>query len=333
MKRLTIAATLFIIPLIIAPMILSEDSEALDDGTVIYCYGDNPILAYEYEQLDTIEVRWSAVDESGESVACSASVGFSTTVHLADVGYGSEVTVTQTVFSNGAIVDSMTITLIPLHIGDDSYEITFMDGANILVTQTITNRSWIIQGNDHVIMPATPEKDGYTFGGWFVDSSFTKEFDPKAPITGDVVVYARWIGTGNGGNSSTVVVGDNYTVTFQTDTGLEYDIDAQTSSSVSFTVSVVGGYELIGSVSVTSTGGTITQVADGQYLLSGINSNIVVNITGETVLIDDITDDNPDDPLIIKENDYTLFAIILIILAIICIVLAVYILKTRGSRV
>ena len=151
-------------------MILSEDSEALDDGTVIYCYGDNPILAYEYEQLDTIEVRWSAVDESGESVACSASVGFSTTVHLADVGYGSEVTVTQTVFSNGAIVDSMTITLIPLHIGDDSYEITFMDGANILVTQTITNRSWIIQGNDHVIMPATPEKDGYTFGGWFVDS-------------------------------------------------------------------------------------------------------------------------------------------------------------------
>ena len=86
-------------------------------------------------------------------------------------------------------------------------------------------------------------------------------------------------------------------------------------------------------MSVTSTGGTITQVADGQYLLSGINSNIVVNITGETVLIDDITDDNPDDPLIIKENDYTLFAIILIILAIICIVLAVYILKTRGSRV
>ena len=334
MRRLTVAATLIVIPLLLFPVIISDDSEALDDGMVIYCYGDNPILTYEYEQLDTIEVHWSAVDEFDGAVDCSTERGFSTTVHLAEVGYGSEVTVTQTVFSNGIVMDSMTIVLIPLHIGGESYDVTFMDGANSLGTQTITNRSWIIQGNDHVIMPANPVKEGYTFSGWFLDSSFTQEFDPKSPITDDVIVYAKWVGFGVDGGSSTVIVGDNYTVTFQTVTGLEYDILSQTSTSVSFRVSVVGGYELIGAVDVTSTGGTITQVEDGEFLLSGIDSNIVVNIMGNTVPVDDdITDDNPEGPSINNGNDYTLYAILLIILAVICIALAVYIMRTRGSRV
>lgn len=37
-----------------------------------------------------------------------------------------------------------------------------------------------------------PEVEGYTFGGWYTDDTYTKEFDFKTPITGDTKVYAKW---------------------------------------------------------------------------------------------------------------------------------------------
>ena len=67
---------------------------------------------------------------------------------------------------------------------------------------------------------------------------------------------------------------------------------------------------------------------NGVYTLSGINSDVIVQITGEVV-----TSDNPNTPSDNGGTDYTLYAILLIILAIICIALAVYIMRTRGSRV
>ena len=101
---------------------------------------------------------------------------------------------------------------------------------------------------------------------------------------------------------------------------------------------VLGGFVLDGSVTVTSTGGHITQLSDGRYLLTGISGNVTVNIAGDTIPIqepddDDTTDDNPNDPVDVRNNDYTMYAIILVIVAIICIALAVYIMRTRGSRV
>lgn len=67
---------------------------------------------------------------------------------------------------------------------------------------------------------------------------------------------------------------------------------------------------------------------NGVYTLSGINSDVIVQITGEVV-----TSDNPNVPSDDGGTDYTLYAILLIILAIICIALAVYIMRTHGSRV
>lgn len=67
---------------------------------------------------------------------------------------------------------------------------------------------------------------------------------------------------------------------------------------------------------------------NGVYTLSGINSDVIVQITGEVV-----TSDNPNVPSDDGGTDYTLYAILLIILAVICIALAVYIMRTRGSRV
>ncbi len=40
--------------------------------------------------------------------------------------------------------------------------------------------------------PTDPTKDDYTFGGWFLSSSYKKEFDFETPITTDYILFAKW---------------------------------------------------------------------------------------------------------------------------------------------
>lgn len=82
-------------------------------------------------------------------------------------------------------------------------------------------------------------------------------------------------------------------------TGLHYEVVGQGSNIISFVVNVVGGYQLAeGSLSVTSDGGTITEVA-GSYNLTGIHKNIIVTISGdvsEISPVNPITPAGPDNP-------------------------------------
>ena len=40
--------------------------------------------------------------------------------------------------------------------------------------------------------PGKLTEDGYTFGGWYTDDTYTKEFNFSTPITGNTKVYAKW---------------------------------------------------------------------------------------------------------------------------------------------
>lgn len=262
------------------PVMLSEDAAAEPDTYSYYCYGDHPIMSYQYAYQPTMSVEWAAVGELGNTLVCDPEKGQSTTVDISGEPYGSRITVTQSVYNNSVFVESATVVLIPLHIGDDEYTVTFMDGADIIRHQTIDHKTLVIEGDDHVIMPAAPVKDGYRFDGWYSDTGFQNEFDSKQPITGDTVVYAKWVGTGTGGTSSTITVNNTRVVTFNVETGLEYKVTGQSGTTVSFTVGVVGGYQLDGDVMVSSDIGTITS-SDGVYTLSGITGNTIVTIEGD----------------------------------------------------
>lgn len=37
------------------------------------------------------------------------------------------------------------------------------------------------------------KKDGYRFGGWFIDSAMTQPYIPTQPVKEDFMVYAKWI--------------------------------------------------------------------------------------------------------------------------------------------
>lgn len=41
--------------------------------------------------------------------------------------------------------------------------------------------------------PTTPERDGYTFGGWFIDEELSEQFTFDMAVTGDLNLHAKWI--------------------------------------------------------------------------------------------------------------------------------------------
>ena len=60
--------------------------------------------------------------------------------------------------------------------------------------------------NTSIIAPTEPTKIGYTFSGWYNDSSLTSAYDFDTPITADITLYAKW----------TI---NNYTVSFNSSGG------------------------------------------------------------------------------------------------------------------
>lgn len=48
-------------------------------------------------------------------------------------------------------------------------------------------------GTIEMSMPDDPTFEGYEFGGWFTDSSFTDAFVPTREITADTTLYAQWL--------------------------------------------------------------------------------------------------------------------------------------------
>jgi len=48
---------------------------------------------------------------------------------------------------------------------------------------------------DRVPKPADPVRDGYTFGGWYLDEDGTKAWNFADTILGDMTLYAKWVST------------------------------------------------------------------------------------------------------------------------------------------
>ena len=46
--------------------------------------------------------------------------------------------------------------------------------------------------NTTITKPENPTKTGYTFAGWYTDYDCTKTYDFAAPVTGDMILYAKW---------------------------------------------------------------------------------------------------------------------------------------------
>ena len=326
MWKKVLISTLFVV--LVVSMFSIQPVDAVDgQDSTVYCYGDHPVLIpHSGYNPDT---EWTITSENGDEV--DYEVDESTGAVTVDISNHDVVHVTQTV--DGEVARS---TLIALHLPQDEsdddgrYTISFHDREDVIHSYIIDAGTVVTDGEMFVITPQDPQRDGYEFGGWYTDRSFAvnSEFDPRQPVTGDMDVYAKWTSVSTPGGDSGRVDMENHVVTFQCDTGLTYNLLTNTGGIITFEVLEESGYDVVWSTVEVTADYCDVSYLNGVYTLSGINSDVIVQITGEVV-----TSDNPNAPSDNGGTDYTLYAILLIILAVICIALAVYIMRTRGSRV
>ena len=53
-----------------------------------------------------------------------------------------------------------------------------------------------IKENEKATKPSDPTRDGYDFVNWYPDREWTTSFDFDSPVTGDLILYAKWIEKG-----------------------------------------------------------------------------------------------------------------------------------------
>ena len=283
--RALLAISAIAVVMLAVPQVLQDVDAA--DGDVWYCYSHDLAFYYEGGTADLDDVEWTAVGiVDGVERSLTVTVDEDSTVWMAyldreEVSECDSIRVTQTVVRDD-VRASETQTFIPVRHIDDGrlIRVIFHDGytGGIVDAASITPNTVVRYGDDFVILPDAPVRQGYEFTGWFMEDG--QEFDPGAPIVEDTDVYAHWTYTGGGSGGGTVIIDDIHVVTFDVVAGLDYTVGTVTSGSVTFTVSVAEGFTLEGDPEVTATGGTLSN--DGMtYVLSSIDRDIVVTIGGD----------------------------------------------------
>ncbi|MBS4219173.1 InlB B-repeat-containing protein [Bacillus sp. FJAT-49711] len=68
----------------------------------------------------------------------------------------------------------------------NQYNVNFVSNGGSAVADVRVNYG------DNVVSPKSPSKVGYTFAGWYSDSSLTTPYDFNKQVTSDVTLYAKW---------------------------------------------------------------------------------------------------------------------------------------------
>ena len=86
--------------------------------------------------------------------------------------------------------------------------VTFMNNGDVHTTMTVTEPATTIS-----ILPTIPEREGFTFDGWWTGQNGTgTQFTTATPVTADTTVHAHWIADEPGVTTHTVTFMNNGTV-------------------------------------------------------------------------------------------------------------------------
>lgn len=74
----------------------------------------------------------------------------------------------------------------PTAVSDKVYKVYFnSNGGSDVDTQKVKDGTWASE-------PTAPTKDGYTFGGWFTDDTYTTKYEFKTAVSANITLYAKW---------------------------------------------------------------------------------------------------------------------------------------------
>ena len=65
------------------------------------------------------------------------------------------------------------------------YKVMFMSNGEIYNSQSV-------EEYDYVIMPPIPYRKNMIFAGWYLDTSYTRRFNPSNYVDGDLMIFAKW---------------------------------------------------------------------------------------------------------------------------------------------
>lgn len=92
--------------------------------------------------------------------------------------------------------------------GRSRYTVTFdTNGGSAVSKQTVTY-------NEIIAKPTDPQKDGYTFGGWFTDKELKNEYDFSSKATKNITLYAKWNSIDETKNQIIFAIGDQEAAVF-----------------------------------------------------------------------------------------------------------------------
>ena len=140
----------------------------------------------------------------------------------------------------------------------DSYTVTFNANGHGDNTEATVEPG----GTVSAPTPA-PTATGYTFGGWYRESTCKNEYDFNTPVTGDLTLYAKW-------------TANQYTVSFNSNGGDD--------TPDSITVTYGGTYAGLPTSAGTKTGHTFAGWYTSATGGTEVNSSTVVKITSDQTL-------------------------------------------------
>ncbi len=294
MRSLTICVVLALC-MASAVVVVSDDSDAVPSyGEAYYIFSYDLNLMYTGGTQDIDELVWTIDGYDGDSLVDTVSYTttqepFEATVDRHLMERCTDVYITQTIYKNGSSQsETQRLTILGDIADEDSYRVSFFDGysGSELYAEAFFNTDVIHYGEQFVNVPESPDRQNYDFIGWFYGPDLTQRFDPYAPVTGDVDVYAKWIYTGtSSGDVGSIQIG-NHLVTFECSAGLTYTIEDRGSNHVSFSVSAAPGFDVDESTITAHANGTQIHPVDGIHTISGISSDVHVVIAGDLISSD-----------------------------------------------
>lgn len=287
-------AAALMMAIILASVFISIDSEVSEADSQYdehWCYGNTVYLDYNVVGSEA-EVTWTVYDENMVELHEEAGYSIEYDASERDLIYVKQLVELHGNSSEDVVkINLMHVEDEVLEGGDGRYDVLFLDDVDgeMIGYVPFTDETNISAsaGESPVFVDAIPDdpvRDGYVFQGWWVEGADGTEYryDPSMPVTSDITVYAKWAAIGSdGGSNGTIIIGQVNTVTFECSPGLTYEIVSTGSDSVTFTVAEMSGFDIVdGSITVTANG-ELLNGTDGTYVLSGINSDVLVEISGE----------------------------------------------------
>jgi uncharacterized repeat protein (TIGR02543 family) len=127
--------------------------------------------------FDDFNISWSVSGATGTTAISSTGL---LTIDPAQA-IGTVLTVTATCAEDTAKYDTATVSVV-----EETFDVTFnTNGGSVVAKQTVAKGGTATR-------PTAPTKEGYTFEGWYSDSTLETLFDFNTPITANCTLYAKW---------------------------------------------------------------------------------------------------------------------------------------------